>query len=67
MIHLKPKQVLVALDFDSYDQTIPVCSNLDPKKFRLKVGKQLYSAEGPRILDRFHQQGFEVFLDFGDF
>ena len=63
MIHLKPKQVLVALDFDSYDQTIPVCSNLDPKKFRLKVGKQLYSAEGPRILDRFHQQGFEVFLD----
>ena len=63
MIHLKPKQVLVALDFDSYDQAKEVSRNLDPNKFRLKVGKQLYSAEGPKIIDIFHKQGFEVFLD----
>tara|TARA_B100000900_G_C20529996_1_gene695901 strand:- start:222 stop:920 length:699 start_codon:yes stop_codon:yes gene_type:complete len=63
MIHLRSKQVIVALDFDSYDQAMSVCNNLDPEKFRLKVGKQLYSAEGPKILDRFHQLGFEVFLD----
>lgn len=63
MIHIKPKQILVALDFDSYDQSMSVCSNLDPSKFRLKVGKQLYSAEGPKVLERFHQLGFEVFLD----
>ena len=63
MIHLKPKQVLVALDFDSYDQAKEVSRNLDPTKFRLKVGKQLYSAEGPKIIDIFHKQGFEVFLD----
>ena len=63
MIHLKPKQVLVALDFDSYEQAITVSRNLDPNKFRLKVGKQLFSAEGPKILDNFHKQGFEVFLD----
>ncbi len=63
MIHLKPKQVLVALDFDSYEQAIAVSRNLDPNKFRLKVGKQLFSAEGPKILDNFHKQGFEVFLD----
>ena len=49
MIHLKPKQVLVALDFDSYDQAKEVSRNLDPTKFRLKVGKQLYSAEGLKL------------------
>ena len=63
MIQIKPKQILVALDFDSCDQAMSVCSNLDPDKFRLKVGKQLYSAEGPKVLDHFHQLGFEVFLD----
>ena len=63
MIQIKPKQILVALDFDSCDQAMSVCSNLDSDKFRLKVGKQLYSAEGPKVLDHFHQLGFEVFLD----
>ncbi len=63
MIQIKPKQILVALDFDSCNQAMSVCSNLDPDKFRLKVGKQLYSAEGPKVLDHFHQLGFEVFLD----
>ena len=63
MIHLNPKQVIVALDFDTYDQAMSVCKNLSPEKFRLKVGKQLYSSEGPKIIDKFHQLGFEVFLD----
>ncbi len=63
MIHLNPKQVIVALDFDTYDQAMSVCKNLSPEIFRLKVGKQLYSSEGPKIIDKFHQLGFEVFLD----
>ena len=46
MIHLNPKQVIVALDFDTYDQAMSVCKNLSPEIFRLKVGKQLYSSEG---------------------
>jgi orotidine-5'-phosphate decarboxylase len=55
--------LIVALDFSSLEQTLTCARGLDPRKVRLKVGKQLFTSEGPRILDELHQLGFEVFLD----
>ena len=60
---LNPKQVIVALDFDSFEEANVVVKSLNPDVFRLKIGKQLYAAEGPKILDKFNKQGFDIFLD----
>ena len=60
---LKPKQVIVALDFDSIEEASSVTELLDPEIFRLKVGKQLFANEGPKILDNLNQKGFDIFLD----
>ena len=60
---LNPKQAIVALDFNSYEEANKLTKYLDPEKFRLKIGKQLFSNEGPFILDKFHNEGFEIFLD----
>ena len=60
---LKPKQIIVALDYDSIREASSVVKLLDPKIFRLKVGKQLFAGEGPKILDDLNQRGFDIFLD----
>tara|TARA_B100000575_G_C23071672_1_gene617302 strand:+ start:229 stop:927 length:699 start_codon:yes stop_codon:yes gene_type:complete len=60
---LKPRQIIVALDFDSFKEASSVLKLLDPEIFRLKVGKQLFAGEGPKILEKLNQQGFDTFLD----
>ncbi|KAF5307875.1 hypothetical protein FQR65_LT18300 [Abscondita terminalis] len=36
---------------------------LDPSLCRLKVGKELFTHEGPSVVKALHDKGFEVFLD----
>ena len=55
--------IIVALDFQYSEQAIEVADQLDPEKCRLKVGKELFTREGPQILRSLHDRGFEVFLD----
>lgn len=56
-------KVIVALDFPGYDAAMMVASRLDPAKCRVKVGKELYTAEGPRMVEALKSAGFDVFLD----
>ena len=60
---IKPKQIIVALDFDSFKEASSIVKYLDPEIYRLKIGKQLFASEGPRVLDEFNKQGFDLFLD----
>ena len=60
---LKPKQIIVALDFDSLEEVNSIVKLLDSEIYRLKIGKQLYAAEGPKILEILNKKGFEIFLD----
>ena len=60
---LKPKQVIVALDFDSIEEVNSIVNLLDPEMFRLKIGKQLYAGEGPKIIEHLNKKGFDIFLD----
>ena len=60
---LKPKQIIVALDFDSIKEASSIVKHLDPEIYRLKIGKQLFASEGPKVLDEFNKQGFDLFLD----
>ena len=60
---LKPKQIIVALDFDSIEEVNFIVKLLDPEIYRLKIGKQLYAGEGPKILENLNKKGFDIFLD----
>ena len=55
--------IVVALDYQSADQAIAMAQQLDPTRCRLKVGKELFTAAGPQLVEKFQQQGFEIFLD----
>ena len=56
-------RVIVALDFPRGEQAITFVDRLAPGSCRLKVGKELFTREGPALVRRFVDQGHEVFLD----
>lgn len=55
--------VIVALDTHDPDAALALAGKLDPALCRVKVGKELFTAAGPALLDALHEQGHEVFLD----
>lgn len=55
--------LVVALDVDSADAALALADQLDPAHARVKVGKQLFTREGPALIQALHQRGFDVFLD----
>ena len=60
---MSTKKLIVALDFSNSEEVAQITSLLDPQKCVLKVGLQLYLAEGQTILKQLTDQGFEIFLD----
>lgn len=57
------KRIIVALDFPGAAPALAMAARLDPALCRVKVGKELFVAAGPAIVDRLGEHGFEVFLD----
>jgi orotidine-5'-phosphate decarboxylase len=55
--------IVVALDYPTPAQAIEMAKQLDPLKCRVKVGKELFTASGPAILEQLHKLNFDVFLD----
>ena len=55
--------IVVALDYESSFQALAMASQSDPQRCRLKVGKELFTAAGPQLVEQLQQQGFEIFLD----
>jgi orotidine-5'-phosphate decarboxylase len=55
--------VIVALDYPHLENALEIVDQLDPALCRLKVGKELYTREGPAVLKALHDRGFQVFLD----
>lgn len=58
-----PKPLIVALDFPAAAPALALADRLDPGRCRLKVGKELFTREGPTLVERLQGRGFEVFLD----
>jgi orotidine-5'-phosphate decarboxylase len=56
-------RVIVALDFAAAEQALAFAARLTPQSCRLKVGKELFTAAGPALLEKLAQRGFEIFLD----
>ncbi|SDJ52953.1 orotidine-5'-phosphate decarboxylase [Microbulbifer yueqingensis] len=55
--------VIVALDYKNADQALAMADQLDPALCRVKVGKELFTAAGPALVQELVGRGFEVFLD----
>ena len=55
--------VIVALDMADAQGALGLAQRLEPSACRLKVGKELFTACGPALLDELHDLGFQVFLD----
>lgn len=55
--------VVVALDFPTKEQAVDMARKLDPALCRVKVGKELFTASGPAVVEELHALDFDVFLD----
>ncbi len=55
--------IIIALDYSDTSSATALVERLDPQLCRLKVGKQLFTAAGPRWIDRLVKLDFAVFLD----
>ena len=55
-------RIIIPLDME-YTSAVSIADKLDPKICRLKVGNQLFTSSGPKILKTLHDKGFEIFLD----
>lgn len=61
-----PKDVIVALDFPdrrSVDQFLARFSDAGIKKPYVKIGMELFYAEGPVFVEEIARRGFKIFLD----
>ncbi|NNM79322.1 MAG: orotidine-5'-phosphate decarboxylase [Gallionella sp.] len=56
-------KIIIALDFAAAAPALALAERLDPAACRLKVGKELFTAAGPAVLEKLMRLGFEIFLD----
>ena len=54
--------VIVALDLE-HTLAIDLAKKLDPENCRLKVGSQLFTSAGPKVIEELSTLGFDIFLD----
>ena len=57
------KDVIIACDFAGKQQTLDFLSNFTGKKPYVKIGMELYYAEGPQIVYELKERGHKIFLD----
>ena len=55
--------VIVALDYAQAAPALALAKRLDPARCQLKVGKQLFTSEGPAVVANLQDLGFRIFLD----
>lgn len=56
-------KIIVALDYPDATSALNLVQQLDPSLCNLKVGKQLFTAAGPHLVEALVKRGFPVFLD----
>jgi orotidine-5'-phosphate decarboxylase len=56
-------KIIIALDYPAIAPALALAERLQPELCRLKVGKELFTATGPALLEQLMKRGFEIFLD----
>jgi len=57
------KDVIIALDFPTLEDTLNFLDKFDDEKLFVKVGMELYLQNGPEVLEKIKELGHKVFLD----
>ena len=57
------KDVIIALDFPTLEETLNFLDKFDDEKLFVKVGMELYLQNGPVVLEKIKELGHKVFLD----
>ncbi len=57
------KDVIVALDFSSKEEVINFLDKFEGRKPFVKIGMELFYAEGPEIVKEIKKRGHKIFLD----
>lgn len=57
------KDVIIALDFSSKEQVFAFLDNFKERKPFVKIGMELFYAEGPEIVREIKRRGHKIFLD----
>jgi len=63
IMNVNEPRIIVALDYSSAEQALNLTSRLNPGLCRLKIGKELFTAAGPGLIDQLVHDGFDIFLD----
>jgi len=56
-------KIIIALDYPDATPALALAERLQPELCRLKVGKELFTAAGPQLVEQLQKRGFEIFLD----
>lgn len=56
-------KIIVALDYADSASALNLVNQLDPDLCKLKVGKELFTAAGPQLVEKLIAKNFQVFLD----
>lgn len=57
------KDVIIACDFSSTEETLAFLDRFQVEKPYLKIGMELYYSEGPKIVEEIKARGHKIFLD----
>lgn len=60
---MSDSRVIVALDYPDAASALSFVNSVEPAICKLKVGKELFTREGPGLVSRLVDSGFDVFLD----
>ncbi|MEY4589024.1 MAG: hypothetical protein RL497_1100 [Pseudomonadota bacterium] len=63
VVPLIASPLIVALDYPNAEAAYALANRLDPRYCRLKVGKELFTSAGPKVVETLQNKGFECFLD----
>lgn len=60
---MSDSKIIVALDYAEAEQAKKLVDRLDPALCKLKIGKELFTAAGPALVEHFVNKQYDVFLD----
>ena len=57
------KDVIIALDFAKKTETLDFLREFEGRKPYVKIGMELFYAEGPQVVSEIRKMGHSIFLD----
>ena len=62
-LKMTDSKVIVALDYADAASALNLVNQLDPSICKVKIGKELFTAAGPQLVEKLIAKNFQVFLD----